>query len=309
MEFNHWIKEIRGGAIRPLARALTEVENRGPKARSLLSALFPYSGKALRVGVTGAPGAGKSTLASQLTTQWRQQGRTVAIVGVDPTSPYSGGSILGDRVRMQSHYADPGVFVRSMATRGFLGGLAPTTTDVVMVLEAAGYDVVLIETVGVGQAEIDIMKWVLKVVLVLTPAMGDDVQTMKAGVMEIADVFLINKADQAGVDRVESQLEAFLALLPEGLSRPPIIRTIATENEGVDVLLKVLDTASHSPARFTAGWSERLVEMVKQELTERFLSDLEDTRFDEMAREIVEGRQNPYDLVEAVIDEAKGTRG
>ena len=303
VDLDAWVEQIRGGEPRPLARALTEIENRGPRAEALLKALFPYSGKALRLGVTGAPGVGKSTLVNRLAAHLRRQGRTVAIVAVDPTSPYTGGSILGDRVRMQSHHADAGVFVRSMATRGVLGGLAPAAADVVTALEAAGRDVVLIETVGVGQAEIDIVKCASITTLVLTPAMGDDVQTMKAGVMEIADVFVINKSDQPGADRIEGQLEALLALLPEDRPRPPIVRTVAVEDEGVDRLLDALHALPQSNARHAAAWKERLVAMVKQRLAERVLGRVDDSRLDRMASEIAQGRQNPYDLVEAIVDE------
>ena len=301
MELDQWVEQIRGGEARPLARALTEIENRGPRAEALLKALFPYSGKALRIGVTGAPGAGKSTLVNQLAAHLRRQGRTVAIVAVDPTSPYTGGSILGDRVRMQSHHADAGVFVRSMATRGVLGGLAPAAADVVTALEASGRDVVLIETVGVGQAEIDIVRWASRVALVLTPAMGDDVQTMKAGVMEIADVFVINKSDQPGADRIQEQLEALLSLLPEDQPRPPIVRTVAVEDVGVDKLLGALNSLPDCPARVAAGWKERLVEMVKQRLAERVLGRVDDSSLERMAIEIAEGRENPYDLVETIV--------
>ena len=301
MELDQWVEQIRGGEARPLARALTEIENRGPRAEALLKALFPYSGKALRIGVTGAPGAGKSTLVNQLAAHLRRQGRTVAIVAVDPTSPYTGGSILGDRVRMQSHHADAGVFVRSMATRGVLGGLAPAAADVVTALEASGRDVVLIETVGVGQAEIDIVRWASRVALVLTPAMGDDVQTMKAGVMEIADVFVINKSDQPGADRIQGQLEALLSLLPEDQPRPPIVRTVAVEDVGVDKLLGALNSLPDCPARVAAGWKERLVEMVKQRLAERVLGRVDDSSLERMAIEIAEGRENPYDLVETIV--------
>jgi len=307
-DLNHWIQEIRKGEARPVARALTEIENRGPRSRTLLRSLFPYSGKALRLGVTGAPGVGKSTLISQITANLRRQDCKVAIVGVDPTSPYSGGSILGDRVRMQSHHGDPGVFVRSMATRGVLGGLAPTTADVVTVLEAAGYDAVLIETVGVGQAEIEIMKWVSQIVLVLTPGMGDDVQMMKAGVMEIADVFLINKSDQDGASQLESQLRSLLALLPEGAPWPSIVRTVATTGEGVDQLMESLSTRPGLLNRLVGGWKERLASMVQQEVVEHIQRCIDDARFEKMAHEIVEGRQNPYELVEAVVAEVKNAK-
>jgi LAO/AO transport system kinase len=187
---------------------LSEVENRGPRSQDLLRALFPFSGKAQRLGVTGAPGAGKSTLVSRLCTYLRLGGHRVAIIAVDPTSPFSGGSILGDRVRMQSHYSDDSVFIRSMAARGSLGGLAPATADVMLVLEAAGFSHILIETVGVGQAEVEVARLASVVTVVLTPAAGDDVQALKAGIMEIADVFVINKADLPGADRLESEVEA-----------------------------------------------------------------------------------------------------
>ena len=206
---------------------------------------------------------------------------------------------------MQSHHADDGVFVRSMATRGVLGGLAPTAADVVTVLEAAGNDVVLIETVGVGQAEVDIVKWASRVALVLTPAMGDDVQTMKAGVMEIADVFVINKSDQPGADRIERQVEALLSLLPDDRPGPPIVRTVAVEDQGVDKLLDALDSLPESHARLAAGWKERLVEMVKQRMAERVLGRIDDSRLDEMARAVAEGRENPYDLVEELVGEVE----
>ncbi len=307
-DLNHWIRKIRKGEARPLARALTEVENRGPSARTLLRSLFPYSGKALRLGVTGAPGVGKSTLISQMTANLRRKGRKVAIVGVDPTSPYSGGSILGDRVRMQSHHGDPGVFVRSMATRGVLGGLAPTTADVITVLEAAGHDAVLIETVGVGQAEIEIMKWASRIALVLTPGMGDDVQMMKAGVMEIADVFLINKSDQDGAGQLENQLRSLLALLPDGTPRPSIVRTVATTGEGIDQFMESLDTCLDSPRRLIGGWKERLAAMVQQEVIEHIQRCIDDSRFEKMAHEIVEGRQNPYELVETVVAEVSNRK-
>ncbi|MGZ4816817.1 MAG: methylmalonyl Co-A mutase-associated GTPase MeaB, partial [Terriglobales bacterium] len=200
------VEQVRSGNPRALARAITAVENRTAESPELLKALFPHTGRARVIGLTGSPGAGKSTLVDQLAREYRKQGKTVGIIAVDPTSPYTGGAILGDRIRMGSHYADPGIYIRSMATRGSLGGLARTTADVASVLDASGRDVILIETVGVGQDEIDIVRLAEVTVVILVPGMGDDVQTIKAGIMEIADVFAINKSDREGAERVEREI-------------------------------------------------------------------------------------------------------
>src|SRR5437868_7713257 len=197
-----WVERVRAGDVRAVARAISTIENGGEESTELLKALFPFSGKARVVGITGAPGAGKSTLVDQLAREYRKQGSTVGIVAVDPTSPYTGGAILGDRIRMQAHHADTGIYIRSMATRGFHGGLARTTADVATALDASGKDIILIETVGVGQDEIDIVRLAEVTVVILVPGMGDDVQSIKAGIMEIADIFVINKSDRDGADRV-----------------------------------------------------------------------------------------------------------
>jgi LAO/AO transport system kinase len=202
------VRRIRGGEIRALSRAISTVEDHTPESIALLKALFPYSGSAMLLGLTGSPGAGKSTLVDQVARVYRKQGKTIGIVAVDPTSPFSGGAILGDRIRMSSHHADAGIFIRSMATRGSLGGLASTTADVATVLDASGRDIVMIETVGVGQDEVDIVRLADVTIVVLVPGMGDDVQTIKAGIMEIADIFVINKADRDGAERVEREIRA-----------------------------------------------------------------------------------------------------
>ena len=296
------MEKVRQGDPRVLARALSVIENRGAEAENLLRALFPFSGGSLRIGITGAPGAGKSTLVNCLTTHLRQQGRSVAVVAADPTSPYTGGAILGDRVRMQAHHDDPGVFIRSMATRGILGGLAPTTADVIVTLEASGRDVVIIETVGVGQAEIEVVKLASAVALVLTPSMGDDVQTLKAGIMEIADLFVINKADQPGADRVQGQLEALLSLLPAEQARPPIVQTVASDNKGVAELVDALSGLPSGSERAVAAWKERLMTMIRQRLIERVVAEtLDDAKIAEAAREVVGRRLNPYEFVDEVI--------
>jgi LAO/AO transport system kinase len=280
------------------------VENRGPQAAALLRALFPHSGKAARFGVTGAPGAGKSSLVNSLVKQLRRQNRSVAILAVDPTSPFSGGSILGDRIRMQSHYADSGVFIRSMATRGALGGLAPATVEAMIVLEASGRDVVIVETVGVGQAEVDVARLAGVVSVVLTPGMGDEVQTLKAGVLEIADVFVLNKADQPGIERVQQQLEAMLALAPAGQSTPAIVRTVATADEGIEDWLEALD-ARGGGGDSAAFWHDRLLALLRQRLMEHLAANvIGEQELRAAAGEIATRQRNPYEFIDEVIRKA-----
>ncbi len=226
---------------RSLARAISHVERRGDARRELIRRLFPHTGTARVVGVTGPPGAGKSTLVDRLARQIREAGGTVGILAVDPTSPFTGGAILGDRIRMQTLYTDPGVFIRSMATRGAMGGLAPATHDAIDVLDAAGFDWILVETVGVGQDEVDVVRTVPTVVLVTLPGLGDDIQAIKAGIMEIADVFVINKADHDGVDRAERDLEMMVSMAEKPKWRPAILRTVASQGEGIEEVLAEIE--------------------------------------------------------------------
>lgn len=247
---NALAQQIRDGSLRALARAATAVENRDPEAGEVLRDLAP--GHARIVGITGPPGAGKSTLVDALALALRRQGKTVAIIAVDPSSRITGGAILGDRIRMQQHHADPGIFIRSMASRGNAGGIARTTAEMARLMDGAGRDYVLIETVGVGQDEIEIARFAQVTVVVLVPGMGDDVQAIKAGIMEIAGVFVINKADHPGAAQVEQELRAMLSLT-EG-RKPPIIRTVATEGQGIEELIEAIgqaaaQTLSPAPAR------------------------------------------------------------
>lgn len=239
---NEWVEKIRHGDARSVARAASAIEDRDPEALELLRELKPLAGHARIVGITGPPGAGKSTLVDALASAIRKRGKTLAVIAVDPTSRLSGGAILGDRIRMQRHHDDPGMFIRSMATRGGPGGLARATTDMALLMDAAGKDYVLIETVGVGQDEVAIADLAQVTVLVLVPGMGDDVQAIKAGIMEIADIFAINKSDQPGADRVEQELKSMLSLA-EG-PKPPILRTVATDGSGVAELLEKIDGAA-----------------------------------------------------------------
>ncbi len=310
METANWIESIRLGDARALARAISTVENREPGALELLKALFPHSGRARIIGLTGAPGAGKSTLVDHLAREYRKQGLSIGIIAVDPSSPYSGGAILGDRIRMQALHSDPGIYIRSMATRGSLGGLARTTSDVAMVLDASGRDIVLIETVGVGQDEVDIVRLADITVVMLVPGMGDDVQTIKAGIMEIADIFVINKSDREGAERVEREIRALQSLATRADKwTPPIVKTVATEGTGIGDLAAAiaayedfLRQGNLAQRKKVENWRERLVEMLRDSLLERVVRDrMGDGAVARYAAEIAEHRRDPYSLVEEIV--------
>ncbi len=308
----HLITRLREGNPRALARAISMVENRTPESTELLKALFPYSGNALLIGLTGSPGAGKSTLVDQLAREYRKQGKTIGIVAVDPTSPFSGGAILGDRIRMSSHYSDAGIYIRSMATRGSLGGLASTTADVATVLDASGRDLVMIETVGVGQDEVDIVRLADVTIVILVPGMGDDVQTIKAGIMEIADIFVINKADRDGAERVEREIRAMQSLaLRHDNWVPPIVKTVASEGTGIAELVQTIESyreylqqSGMARERRAQNWRQRLTEMLRDALFQRVLSTfLDDGKAEQYAAEVAEHKRDPYSLVEEIVGE------
>jgi LAO/AO transport system kinase len=307
-----FVARIRNGDVRALSRAISAVEDHTPESTALLKELFPHSGKALLLGVTGSPGAGKSTLVDQVAHAYRKQGKTIGVVAVDPTSPYSGGAILGDRIRMQSHHADPGIFIRSMATRGSLGGLASTTADVATVLDASGRDVVMIETVGVGQDEVDIVRLANVTIVILVPGMGDDVQTIKAGIMEIADIFVINKSDREGAERVEREIRALqsLAVRNDGWT-PPIVKTVASEGKGVEELgaavteyENYLQKENRALKKSVENWQERLVEMLRDAMLEKARVQLGDGNLAKLAADVAEHRRDPYTLIEDIAAKA-----
>ena len=306
------LEKLFSGDPRSVARAITLVENGSGKAAELMKAVFPKTGRAQVIGVTGAPGAGKSSLVDKLAFFYRDNGHKVGIVCIDPSSPFSGGAILGDRIRMATLGLDKNVFIRSMATRGNLGGLSRATVDVVSILDAAGYDKIIIETVGVGQDEVEIVKTADVSVVVLVPGMGDDIQAIKAGIMEIGDVFVINKADREGVLRTQKELEALLALAHRpDMWNPPIVRTIATESKGVEDLAKAVESyaeyfaksgeAGQTRRRSVAKW--RLTELLQERLLNDFLSK-NGTRekLEEFAVAIAEKKSDPYSAIENLLE-------
>ncbi len=325
------VEPLLAGSRRALARTISEVEDQTPSSRELLAALFPHTGRAHIVGVTGAPGTGKSTLVNALARVYRAGGKTVGIIAVDPTSPFSGGALLGDRVRIRDLAGDPGVFIRSMATRGSLGGLARTTADVLTVLDAAGFDRILIETVGVGQAEIDIASAAHTTIVVEAPGLGDEVQAIKAGVLEIADVFAVNKADREGADHTAMALQMMQGLAPaptahhkaggagghghqqpgaqgDGSWLPPIIKTVAMRGEGIDVLCDWIERHAEYLAatgqlgrREEARAAAELDHILRDALLAEFVGRLPPGYLARLAAGVAQRESDPYSAVDQLL--------
>jgi LAO/AO transport system kinase len=304
---------VLAGERRALARALTLVENGSAAGLETLRDLYPHTGRAHTVGVTGAGGAGKSTLTNALAKEYRRRGRTVGIIAVDPTSPFTRGAILGDRIRMQELTGDAGIFMRSMATRGALGGLSATAADAVAVLDAAGYDVVLLETVGAGQDEVEVASAAQTTLVLNTPGTGDDVQTLKAGIMEIADILVVNKADLAGADALVAALKAMLSISEHGDWLIPILRVVASREEGVAELADAIDRHRaylESSGKLETDRRERarkqLVAAAQAELLRRALRHAGEDGLDDLVRAIAERRTDPHSAAAHLIDTVAG---
>ncbi|MGC2816056.1 MAG: methylmalonyl Co-A mutase-associated GTPase MeaB [Candidatus Acidiferrum sp.] len=305
-----WAAQVRVGEVRAISRAITAIENHQPEAEALLQRLFAQTGRAYLTGVTGAPGTGKSTLVDRLGAYYRKRDQQVGVIAVDPTSPYTGGAILGDRIRMQSHAGDRGMFIRSMATRGFMGGLARATAEVALLLDAAGKQEVLIETVGVGQDEIDIVRLADCVLVVLVPGLGDDIQNMKAGLMEIGDIFVLNKADREGADRLEQQLLAMLSLvMPRDGWHPPVVRTSASESKGIEALAETIgkfrkhfETSGERERKHVEHWKKRLLGLIESRLVDRVLGGAHGEQLlTEMAKSVAGRKKDPFTAVSELL--------
>jgi len=300
---------VRSGDVRAIARAISIIEDELPSAAALIRDIFPHTGRSYLVGVTGPPGAGKSTLVDRLTGETRKGGETVGVVAVDPTSPFTGGAILGDRLRMQAHAEDPDVFIRSMATRGHLGGLARATSDAALVLDASGKSLDIIETVGVGQDEVDIVRTADISIVVLVPGTGDDVQALKAGIMEIADIYVVNKADREGADRMVTSIESNLSLqaFGDGEWRPPIVKTEATTGRGVPELWQTIQAfRTHSASTRVRRLKARNQFRLRDLLTQRYLDHVERTllgegEFEALVDRIAAREIDPYSAAEAIL--------
>ena len=315
------IEKVLQGHRRAISRCISLIENDGAEAQAVMQALYPHTGQAHIVGVTGPPGTGKSTLVNELAKLYRTRGSTVGIIAVDPTSPFSGGAILGDRIRMRDVAGDPGIFIRSMATRGSLGGLARATADAIKVLDAAGYPIIFVETVGAGQAEVDIAKTAHTTIVVEAPGLGDDIQAIKAGIMEIADIFAVNKADREGVEHTVTALEMMLDMNhasrlarsgPEekAIWRPPVCRTIAIRGEGVPELVEAIE-AHRAYLRETGSLVERerarvekeFRRLLEQRLMQRLLEQTPPQQLTELIERIAAREIDPYTAVEKLIGE------
>jgi len=309
------VEKVIAGDVRAVARLIRDIDDRIPEVREILKELYAYTGKAYVIGITGAPGVGKSTLVDQIVRHLRKKDKTVGVLAVDPTSPFSGGAILGDRVRMQRHSMDEGVFIRSLATRGYFGGLTQSTRSAIDVLDAMGKDYIIVETVGVGQDEVDVVKNSHTTVIVVIPGMGDDIQAMKAGILEVGDIFLVNKSDRDGADKTLSELRLMIQMSQkkygEGKWKPPILKMEAAFDKGVAEALEEIENHRKYLAESNGGQNferkkekvrEELAEMVKGFLIQRVFSELtESGEFEKAVESIVEGKSDPYSACDNLV--------
>jgi LAO/AO transport system kinase len=309
------VDKILGGNVRTAAKLIRDIDDGMASSREVLKALYPYTGRAYIIGVSGFPGVGKSTLVDQMIEAYRGVGKSLGVLAVDPTSPFSGGAILGDRVRMQRHGTDPEVFIRSLATRGHFGGLTRSTRNVIDVLDAMGKDIILVETVGVGQDEVDIVTAAHTTIIVLIPGMGDDIQAIKAGILEVADVFVINKADREGLKKTVGELEAMLAMNAPGDSgaawRPPIVTTEAIRNQGVPELLSQIEThkaylLAHAKRYLKEHLRKKalreLIDTIREGVVAEMVQELENSEaFEQMIDDVVEKRTDPWTLCDQIL--------
>jgi LAO/AO transport system kinase len=305
-------QDILDGKPRAIARGITLVENGDAEAQNLLKILFPNTGKSIVVGITGSPGSGKSTLVDKLIGTMRESGKKMGVIAVDPSSPFTGGAILGDRIRMMKHSTDQGIFIRSMATRGHLGGLAKATGEAIAVLEASGKEMILLETVGVGQDEVEVVKFADLVLVVLIPGAGDEIQAFKAGLMEIADIFVLNKADSPEADKTEKQLRAMLDLGFKDRPVPPVVKTVATQGEGLSALAEEMERILTSrDQNQLAIRKKRLIswmlkDIISDKLFRSVTDNIQEAEFEEFIAKIYRREMDPYSIADQVIKRIKG---
>jgi len=304
-------QQILEGKPMAIARGITMVENDSREAQNLLKELFPHTGKSTIIGITGSPGSGKSTLVDKLIGCLRKDNKELGIIAVDPSSPFSGGAILGDRIRMMRHSTDPGIFIRSMATRGHLGGLTKASGEAIAILEASGKDIVLVETVGVGQDEVEVVKFADIILVVLIPGVGDEIQAFKAGLMEIADIFVINKADSPEADKTEKQIRAMLELGLKDKPIPPVVKTVATDGKGIQTLSeeieRVLSARDHelqaSRKKKLISWM--LKDIISNKLYRDVSDNIRDSEFEDLIARIYRREVDPYTAADQIIAKSK----
>ena len=314
MRMSDLAQEVLKGSHRAIARAISLVENDRSAAREMMKKIFPHTGGSLIVGITGSSGSGKSTLVDQMTDLLRKKRNKIGIVAVDPSSPFSGGAILGDRIRMMQHSVDPQIFIRSMATRGHLGGLARATGEAISILEAAGKSIILVETVGVGQDEVEVIKLADIILVVLIPGAGDEIQVFKAGLMEIADIFVLNKSDSPFAERTENQLRAMLDMGLGGKAPPPVVKTVATDGQGVDKLVKEIDKlVADRDQELRDSRKKRLIpwmlmDIISEKIYHFVTRDIKSSEFESLIERIHRREIDPYTVADEIVEKLKKSR-